>query len=369
MKNFNLLRKSERKSVGTTLALTVGSPSFDRRGTMLKHYAFMLLFLLGSLNVWGEEVFVELCTSWDQTLEYTTSYTHDYTINDLNGGTTTMTLGVKGVYRQGKANTYFQMNKKTGYFKNTTKLPGKITKIVTEWSAAKSPTICYFANNTQATSTDATTKVDAAKSVTYTPNNDADYYFFNIDVSSGSGSAQMTSCKVYYASSDPAKPTVSVTPENITWEGIAANAEKSEEITVTLSNIEAVMAELSGDNPTAFSIDKEYLEASGKIIVSKNTTTIGNYAATLTISDAETQTKTIALSMEVVADPEPTGTFEKFTGTIEEGDYVLVANGTTDALKNTITSDRFDCGTVEVADNKIVNPDKSVIWHIAANDA
>lgn len=54
MKNFNLLRKSERKSVGTTLALTVGSPSFDRRGTMLKHYAFMLLFLLGSLNVWGE---------------------------------------------------------------------------------------------------------------------------------------------------------------------------------------------------------------------------------------------------------------------------------------------------------------------------
>lgn len=56
MKNFNLLRKSERKSVGTTLALTVGSPSFDRRGTMLKHYAFMLLFLLGSLNVWGEDV-------------------------------------------------------------------------------------------------------------------------------------------------------------------------------------------------------------------------------------------------------------------------------------------------------------------------
>ena len=53
MKNFNLLRKSERKSVGTTLALTVGSPSFDRRHSALKHLAFMLLFLLGSLNVWG----------------------------------------------------------------------------------------------------------------------------------------------------------------------------------------------------------------------------------------------------------------------------------------------------------------------------
>ena len=164
------------------------------------------------------------------------------------------------------------------------------------------------------------------------------------------------------------EPVLSVSPGNITWKGIAASAEKSEEITVTLSNIEAVMAELSGDNPTAFSIDKDLLEASGKIIVSKNTTTIGDYAAILTITDTDTQTKTIALSMEVVADPEPTGTFEKFTGTIEEGDYVLVANETTDALKNTINqSNRFDCGTVQVVDDKIVNPDKSVIWHIAAN--
>ncbi len=58
MKNFNLLRKSERKSVGTTLALTVGSPSFDRRYSALKHLAFMLLFLLGSLNVWGADASV-----------------------------------------------------------------------------------------------------------------------------------------------------------------------------------------------------------------------------------------------------------------------------------------------------------------------
>lgn len=72
MKNFNLLRKSERKSVGTTLALTVGSPSFDRRGTMLKHYAFMLLFLLGSLNVWGEtEYEYQMVTS----------------VNDISAGT------------------------------------------------------------------------------------------------------------------------------------------------------------------------------------------------------------------------------------------------------------------------------------------
>ena len=51
-----------RHDVSATLALTVGSPSFDRRGTMLKHYAFMLLFLLGSLNVWGDSPYEHLFT-------------------------------------------------------------------------------------------------------------------------------------------------------------------------------------------------------------------------------------------------------------------------------------------------------------------
>ena len=45
----------EGLDVGRTLALTVGSPSAHRRGTKLKHIAFLLLFLLGSLNVWGAE--------------------------------------------------------------------------------------------------------------------------------------------------------------------------------------------------------------------------------------------------------------------------------------------------------------------------
>ena len=152
----------------------------------LKLFLSLLMLMCFSVgNVWAEDPYVELCTSWNKTLAYATGYTQNYTIDDLNGGTTTMTLGVQGVYRQSNSNTYFQMNKKSGYFKNTTKLPGKITKIETTWSAAKG-------------ASDATVTVTAAASVTYTPDNNADYYFFNIDVSTGSGSAQMTSCKVYY---------------------------------------------------------------------------------------------------------------------------------------------------------------------------
>ena len=58
MKNLNLFRKSARGSEGSTLASAVVRPSFDRRSTVVKHLAFMLLFLLGSLNVWGAEELV-----------------------------------------------------------------------------------------------------------------------------------------------------------------------------------------------------------------------------------------------------------------------------------------------------------------------
>ena len=260
-------------------------------------------------------------------------------------------------YSSDKSWRFYTAN--TSGVKITTPEGSKIVSVIIKWKTGQPNTPTNWSKSGTSSPTTFTPNSGInTNEVSFTRNSSANFLAQEITVnyetsSSGSGSEE---------------PALSVNPENITWEGIAASAEKSEEITVTLSNIEAVMAELSGDNPTAFSIDKDLLEASGKIIVSKNTTIIGDYAAILTITDTDTQTKTIALSMEVVADPEPTGTFEKFTGTIEEGDYVLVANGTTDALKNTITSNRFDCGTVEVAEDKIVNPDKSVIWHIAAND-
>lgn len=47
----------ERLDVGRTFALTVGSPSDHRRGTMLEHIVFMLLFMLSSLNVWATDTY------------------------------------------------------------------------------------------------------------------------------------------------------------------------------------------------------------------------------------------------------------------------------------------------------------------------
>ena len=111
MKKFNLLRKSERKSVGTTLALTVGSPSAHRRDWRLKHLAFMLLFLLGSLNVWGGDVEIEMVSksspsgmSWN-TNPGSTQGDFDFTSTDgvinVQGTSAKVTASYLNIYASG----------------------------------------------------------------------------------------------------------------------------------------------------------------------------------------------------------------------------------------------------------------------------
>lgn len=187
---------------------------------MKKTFLFLTALVMSAM-MWAETASVELCTNWNMELAYATAYTQDYTIDDLNGGETTMTLAVQGVYRNGATNTYFQMNKKDGYFKNTTALPGKITKIETTWSAAKGPTKCYFATDDEASASDAVVEVSSATSVTYTPDDEQEYYYFNIDVKTGSGSAQMKSCVVYY---EPGTPST-VILDSLVIKGTASKME------------------------------------------------------------------------------------------------------------------------------------------------
>ncbi|SFW24446.1 Chitobiase/beta-hexosaminidase C-terminal domain-containing protein [Prevotellaceae bacterium HUN156] len=54
-----------------------------------------------------------------------------------------------------------------------------------------------------------------------------------------------------------------------------------------------------------------------------------------------------------------------YSGTITEGDYVIYYDG--GALKNTVTSNRWDYTTVTPTSGKISNPDASIVWHIAAS--
>lgn len=150
MKNFNLLRKSERKSVGTTLALTVGSPSFDRRGTMLKHYAFMLLFLLGSLNVWGEEMAVDFESATSDYSDWTfTNFTTQQTNTSVTahggnyfgttGGKTTGSLQTKDKVNPSSITFYYSKttnNTTASYWKVQVSTDGSKWTDVSQKSAA-----------------------------------------------------------------------------------------------------------------------------------------------------------------------------------------------------------------------------------------
>ena len=122
MKNLNLFRKSARGSEGSTLVSTVVRPSFDRRSTVVKHLAFMLLFLLGSLNVWGEDVEIVSTFAKVKNESPTASFTASNTgsNNVYSTGTTfTITSKENNVWTLAPSTSgsiYFSMNNSEGGF-------------------------------------------------------------------------------------------------------------------------------------------------------------------------------------------------------------------------------------------------------------
>ncbi|MCQ2077762.1 MAG: Ig-like domain-containing protein [Bacteroidaceae bacterium] len=164
---------------------------------------------------------------------------------------------------------------------------------------------------------------------------------------------------------DPTKPSLSVSPTTIDFGTVYKDAEvDAKDVTVTFANLTTndVAAAISG---SAFSVDKTGSFTSGdKITITPSTATLGEYEETLTLSATGVDDQTVTVKMNVVEAPAPTGTFAKYTGDITEGDYVIVS---TNALSNTVNANRIASQTVTISDDKIVNPDEAIIWHIAAS--
>lgn len=100
-----------------------------------------------------------------------------------------------------------------------------------------------------------------------------------------------------------------------------------------------------------------------------STTSLGTvyYYCVVTEVGAEETTTSSIVAVVVSAAPEPTGTFELFSGELAEGEYVICSG--TNAMKNTATTaPRIEAATITISDNKIVNPDESVIWKVEALD-
>ena len=172
-----------------------------------------------------------------------------------------------------------------------------------------------------------------------------------------------TSIVVTYEAPDPNAPVLTVAPNVIDFGEI----EQGE--TVTAKKVAVNFANLTGDVTysvsSPFSATGTISTTGDEITISANTETVGEYSETLTVtSAADSKSATVTVTMNVV--PAITGdVYNKLTGSIEEGDYVIFYNGK--ALKNTVTSNRLDYAEVTPVNDKIANPDASIIWTISQN--
>ena len=89
--------------------------------------------------------------------------------------------------------------------------------------------------------------------------------------------------------------------------------------------------------------------------------TVGTKEVTVSYTEGEI-TKEAKYDITVVEAPS-TGVFALFDGEIEEGDYLITyENG---AMNTTVASDRLQYDAISPVDNKVSDPDASLIWHIA----
>ena len=91
----------------------------------------------------------------------------------------------------------------------------------------------------------------------------------------------------------------------------------------------------------------------------------GSYQGTITLTSADAADITVNLAGSVTSATTTDGIYAKYTSAITEGYYVITYGD--NALKNTISSNRFSNGNYEATNSIITNPNPSVIWHIQPN--
>jgi len=172
MKNLNLFRKSARGSEGSTLASAVVRPSLDRRLTVVKHLAFMLLFLLGSMNVWGTDAAVD-DVLWAETWTGATTGTSGSNTTKASANCSTS----KGTTMWGGATITYAESANTVYVRNDALAKGTAPELMftssQTWTISSIPTgnatemtLTFKNNNNKASVTCTTTDVTCTGSIT-----------------------------------------------------------------------------------------------------------------------------------------------------------------------------------------------------------
>lgn len=290
MKNFNLLRKSERKSVGTTLALTVGSPSFDRRYSRLKHYAFMLLFLLAGVGqVWGEDVITQSSFS-----NISSSGYNNYTCTGTSGASYLINF-----YKSSNTNMNFKKTTVSSGFVVTSAPTGKKIKSVT--ATFGNALNIYWSNTNYSTSAiskndDESDPVSMTSGTACVPSSTATSF----RLYSPSTAATVSQISIEWEDANSSTPTLTASPAIIDFgtveQGVSVDAQT---VAVNYANLSGSItySGLSG----VFTATGTISASGDEITITPSTATIGEHEQTLTIqSSADSKSVDVTVTMNVV---------------------------------------------------------------------
>lgn len=170
----------------------------------------------------GNPVETELSINTDNFTEITTDYTKTYT-----HVFTEATIEAYGVYK----NAGIQMNKGKGtYIKNTTAMPGYISKIVLTWKASGKNSVTMYANSNSIASTSTDNLGEQSDEVTTQTINITNastkaYKYFYLDGTTVTGACIMTNLSVFYMA-----PTT--TYSNFTTSATALSGNLAESTTI-----------------------------------------------------------------------------------------------------------------------------------------
>ena len=320
----------------------------------------LMLLTLGIGNAWAETVTLDnLGAGISSTSNTTVSTTtvNGYTLNYLQGK------------KQGNSILLAKgSNGGSSFISNKTPIPGAIKSVTVYINSGASGSATYHCafSITECTSRYVTgstaVKIAGGSSNKYTCSVENASYFC---VALGANyNGQVLKLVVEYTpgSSDSSEPTISANPTDIDFGNVVLGSDvESKTVAVEFKNLAGAVT-YSGLS-TPFTASGSVSNSGDEITIAANASTLGEYTQTLTIASVDDDKSVdVTVKMNVV---EPTGTFTRHTGDLIEGDYVIVDG--TNAMNNTVTSNRLQYNAVMISNNEIVDPLAATIWHIAPN--
>ena len=347
----------------------------------VKLFFTMLMLIAFSVgNVWGAETVYKTALFGSS---YNSKGVSNYTGVSFSSTNDGFTVDVVNANNNNNGWSFIKIGGKKGAYTGSITTNAAIDKAITKVDLTID---AITANNvtsiTLKTSSDGSswsdagtyTKETGTKTVTLSSPTSNLYYKIEAVCTQGSSNGLLTISKVeYYAEGGTPNPTVTADPEEVT--DVVAAGVANQTIDLTYENIENYETEVSV-HPNADgtgTLSPAWLSASvsdaddyATVTYSVAANTEGARTAYIKVytTDGDKEATTI-IPVSQVKYSAPTGTFELFSGDLEEGDYVFVVDAK--AMTNSVSSSRLTNTNVTIAANQIENPDESIIWHVAAS--